>query len=223
VLHVLHLLHVTIIQSVGTFQGLLFVKVGRPVQGLLPPSPLLSRNTLILPFFYLSPSSIFTSRLQPRNMPTTQTLIKQTISIQSATIMRAPIHFAHGRTSSGSRARIQLTPTRWTSTDSVTARSEGVQKAVNELKAAQASNSATFVDWRRVAYGNGVAQYIRAEQLVWLAKQSLAASVTSESDTTKAIQAPDNTVSQEQNGQTAAKLPVSTSNWAAPSVWAHLW
>jgi hypothetical protein len=159
-------------------------------------------------------------------MPTTQTLIKRIISLQSATMMRAPILFAPCLITSAARSspqRLSLTPTRWTSTDSVTARSECVEKTVNELKAAQASSSATFADWRRVAYGNGVAQFTRAEQLVWLAKRSLAASVPTESDATNALQALEKTASQEQNGQTAAKLPVSTSNWATPSVWAHLW
>jgi hypothetical protein len=92
------------------------------------------------------------------------------------------------------------------------------------LGAAQTSKVETFTTWRQSAYTESNDTVARTEQLVCLAKQSLAASMTRKSDTANLKHAANGFVKQDkQEDPTNAKILRPTRAWDGPTIWAHLW
>ncbi|KAF2820679.1 hypothetical protein CC86DRAFT_374338 [Ophiobolus disseminans] len=134
-------------------------------------------------------------------------------------MFRGALQAARCRTQRASRTSLQRfpspSPPRPLSTDSTTYGSGRAKQAVDEFRAAQVFDSGTFATWRRSEYPTGDRAATRTEQLVWLAKQSLAASVSCTKEASSTTTPTNNTASQD-------KLRPICS-WDGPTVWAHLW
>jgi len=117
-----------------------------------------------------------------------------------------------------------FTPTLRHSTNTACDCGRRVKQAVDELRDAHTSSSGTFAAWRRSQYQTSHEESTPTERLVWLAKQSLAASVKPKTYVANAGQAAGASTGQERREyQKAASFSGPTCTWDGPTVWAHLW
>jgi hypothetical protein len=158
---------------------------------------------------YQSSHSI-THKLYPFNTPLSVTAFTMSkIPVQTLRqTARASTQHAHGPSYSGARVATQPL-----STQSATVDQTRTSQTFSSQGDASTSPGCPVVD----------AKPTRTEQLVWLAKHSLAASQVRKCGDASAIESERIAMNQEKQGGTHSSGHSYPQAWDGPTVWAHLW